>query len=270
MKEITFENISKFDLSINLVTDSPVEQPKQHNHDKCEIYIHLSGDVSFVVEDNVYPVSYGDIIITKPHENHHAFFHSNRLSRHYLIFFSSTNNEFLFDLFFKRKSGENNLLTPTPQSKENIISLCNILLNKSLSQVKQFLVFLNLMDFLSNSQKHAPALHSFPDVLNNSIKYISKNIANKITIEELAQYNHISVATLERVFKENIGLTPRNYILNQRLSLAESLLRKGNYVSYAASSAGFPDISSFIRVFKKNFGTTPLKYAKNSGNNIPE
>ena len=39
-----------------------------HIHSFCEVYLNLSGDVSFVVEDSVYPVGRGDIIITKPNE----------------------------------------------------------------------------------------------------------------------------------------------------------------------------------------------------------
>ena len=50
-----------------------------HIHNECEIYINLSGDVSFVVENKVYPIVPGSIIITRPGEYHHCVYHSNAL-----------------------------------------------------------------------------------------------------------------------------------------------------------------------------------------------
>ena len=37
-----------------------------HIHDYCEVYFNVSGNVSFAVENKVYPVNTGDIIISKP------------------------------------------------------------------------------------------------------------------------------------------------------------------------------------------------------------
>ena len=42
-----------------------------HIHDYCEVYFNVSGNVSFAVENKVYPVNTGDIIISKPNEIHY-------------------------------------------------------------------------------------------------------------------------------------------------------------------------------------------------------
>lgn len=261
---INYNSISEFGLAIYMNDNTPEDQPELHNHDMCEIYIHLAGDVTFVVENNIYPVSYGDIIITRPYENHHAFYHSNNRQKHYCIFFHSDGNEFLLDLFFKRNLGKNNLIVPNPQTKEIIISYCNTLLTKNLSELEKNLLFFKLIDILSNSKKQDSTSGELPNVLIESINYITKNISRTITVKELAKYNHISISTLERIFKEHIGLTPSKYILNQRLSLAETLLREGNSVSDTTIASGFSDDSTFIKAFKKAFGMTPLKYSKHS------
>lgn len=261
---INFNPISEFGLAIYKCGNNPEGQPELHNHDICEIYVHLAGDVTFVVENNIYAVSYGDIIITRPYENHHALYHNKNWQEHYCLFFHSDGNEYLFDPFFKREPGKNNLIVPNDQAKGKIISFCNTLLNKKLSELEKNLIFLNLIDIIGNSRKADSSSSELPDILIKSIDYISKNISRQITIKELAEINHISIATLERVFKEHIGFTPSKYILNQRLSLAESMLREENSVSDTANACGFSDDSTFIQTFKKSFGMTPLKYSKHS------
>ena len=74
-----------------------------HIHDECEIYVNLSGDVSFIVENKIYPVKPGDIIISKPFEYHHCVYHSNKLHKHFWILFSSSGNEDMLNIFLIEK-----------------------------------------------------------------------------------------------------------------------------------------------------------------------
>ena len=50
-----------------------------HIHDYCEVYFNVSGNVSFAVENKVYPVNTGDIIISKPNEIHYCIYHSDQI-----------------------------------------------------------------------------------------------------------------------------------------------------------------------------------------------
>ena len=87
-----FESVKPFDFSatyIEIYADSSENVNYSHIHDECEIYVNLRGDLSFIVENNIYPIKPGDIIITRPHEYHHCVYHSNKLHRHFWILFSS-------------------------------------------------------------------------------------------------------------------------------------------------------------------------------------
>ena len=44
--------------------------PQPHSHDCYEIYINISGDVSFLVNDKLYAVQSGDLIVARPGEMH--------------------------------------------------------------------------------------------------------------------------------------------------------------------------------------------------------
>ena len=56
-----------------------------HLHDCCEVYVNLSGDVSFAIGSHVYPVAPGDVIITRPNELHHCIYHSDCRHGHYCL-----------------------------------------------------------------------------------------------------------------------------------------------------------------------------------------
>lgn len=89
MKTINFEALSAFDFNIKYLEMQPGESPPvdQHIHSECEIYFNLSGDVSFMAGDNVYPVSRGSLIITRPYEYHHCIYHSDAVHRYYRALF---------------------------------------------------------------------------------------------------------------------------------------------------------------------------------------
>ena len=76
-----------------------------HIHKECEIYLNLSGDVSFEVENRIYPVSRGTVIITRPYEYHHCILRSSARHSHYWITFSAEHTESFLKLFFDREKG---------------------------------------------------------------------------------------------------------------------------------------------------------------------
>ena len=104
--DIAHEGMAPFQLSvkyIDYVPEKPEDYPVSHVHSQCEVYINLSGDVSFVVENSIYPISPGSVIITRPFEYHHCIYHKNVEHKHFWILFSSDGNEPLLDLFYNRQ-----------------------------------------------------------------------------------------------------------------------------------------------------------------------
>ena len=125
-EHIAFDELYAFDMSVHYVEDA-VGEPNclegHHIHGECEIYIHLSGDVSFMVEDQIYPIQYGNVVITRPYEYHHCIYHSKTKHRHFWILFSGENNEKLLELFFGRRKGIGNLLTLNSETIQELTEL---------------------------------------------------------------------------------------------------------------------------------------------------
>lgn len=93
--------------------------------------------------------------------------------------------------------------------------------------------------------------------------YIEQNITIDISIEQLASYLNISTRQLQRLFKEEINLTPKQFITILRLERASTLLINGDLsVSEIAYETGFSDPAYFTNVFKRYFGVPPSLYGK--------
>ena len=90
-----------------------------HIHDVCEIYLNISGDVSFVVENSVYPISRGDMIISAPDEFHHCVYHSDGVCKHYCLWIDGLPQRYL-RAFYDRNRGEKNLISVSCDEKERL------------------------------------------------------------------------------------------------------------------------------------------------------
>lgn len=97
--------------------------------------------------------------------------------------------------------------------------------------------------------------------LSASIDFIKKNIQEKINLKDLSEKSCMSTTSFYRYFKRELGMSPIEYILNEKIKHAKKLLKNRkvhvNEVSYAT---GFEDCNYFIRLFKKYEGVTPKQY----------
>lgn len=263
-----FCGIMPFDFSIsyaNINSDSQKNEFESHIHNECEIYINLSGNVSFVVENNIYPISPGSIILTRPFEYHHCVYHSNAPHRHFWILFSCSGNEDLLPLFFERGVGENNHLTLDPQETEELIDLCHKMTSAYTSQAEKYLDFFKFLELLNHADKAIKSKSNIPQDVVFAVNYISENLSSPISVSEIAEQSNVSINTLERHFSQHLKCSPTVYLKKKRLANAIKLLISGSNVSEAAEKSGFSDYSYFIATFKKEYGLSPLKYIKLRG-----
>ncbi|ESU18668.1 transcriptional regulator, AraC family [Flavobacterium cauense R2A-7] len=100
------------------------------------------------------------------------------------------------------------------------------------------------------------------------LEHIRANIRESINLKELSDKAFMSTTTFYRFFKRELGMSPIEFILNEKMKYAKQLLKNPsiqiNEVSYAS---GFEDCNYFIRIFKKYEGVTPKQYQLMNINN---
>lgn len=86
---------------------------------------------------------------------------------------------------------------------------------------------------------------------------IRTEMPERINMKELGRDLALSEDRLIRLFKENLGIPLRRYLLWVRLLHSVRLLGRGLSVTEVAHTAGFADSAHFTRTFKENFGFVP-------------
>lgn len=93
-----------------------------------------------------------------------------------------------------------------------------------------------------------------------AVDYIRKNLHQKLSIESIAKLAYVSKSNFFRMFKDELGTSPNEFILQERISRAKELLKSRNSIKETAFQTGFSDANYFTRVFKQLVGVTPKNY----------
>ena len=112
--------------------------------------------------------------------------------------------------------------------------------------------------------KSMEGLDSVTDMtLQKARRYIDENFCKDISLDEVADYVHLSPIYFSRFFKQKTGQNFINYLVSLRMRHAMELLKGGEYKVYEVSErVGYKSVKYFSRVFKQATGYSPADYAR--------
>jgi AraC family transcriptional regulator len=98
-------------------------------------------------------------------------------------------------------------------------------------------------------------------VLRNVLEYIQTRLDQDLSIADLAEAAGMSLYYFIRLFKKSMHITPRQYIIQQRVERAKMLLRSRELsISEISGQCGFTNQSHLTNVFHQLTKTTPKAY----------
>ena len=244
-----------------------------HHHDFSKIVILIDGDLTYYIEGKAYILKPWDILFVNKNEIHKPVVNPNKYYERIVIWLNP-------DFMAKYAQGNNNLLKCFEVAIKNNYNLLRLNM-KSIDIIKnliqdiqncnnsnefgseilkeslfvQLMVLMNRL-FLNSDIEDIQYDKTIEGVLN----YINSNLENDLSIDTIASEFFISKYYLMRKFKNQIGSSIHNYVVQKRLILARSLISDGLSMSSVCSRCGFNDYSSFVRAFKKVYGVSPSNY----------
>jgi AraC family transcriptional regulator len=121
-----------------------------------------------------------------------------------------------------------------------------------------------------------PQISTYADGLSKSklkqtLEYIHNHLDAEIKLTTLAQIAGISQYYFCQLFKQSMGISPYQYVLQLRIERAKQLLKIPTMtISDVALACGFANQSHFTKHFRKLTGTTPKAYGKHLSVLSPE
>ena len=92
--------------------------------------------------------------------------------------------------------------------------------------------------------------------------YIDKNYDTDLNLDLLSHILFVSKYHLLRLFKKYYGLTPRQYLIGNRIEKSKEHLKNGMTVTETCFAIGFESLGTFSSLFKSKTGKSPSLFQK--------
>ncbi|WP_232729846.1 response regulator [Paenibacillus phocaensis] len=113
---------------------------------------------------------------------------------------------------------------------------------------------------LSESQK----------IIFKSLEFIQGRLGEEVTLAECAAHVHLSVSYYSSLFKKVTGMTVTQYVNQERIRLAKTLLAEGRSVQEVSTAVGYEERRYFSEMFKRITGMTPTEFRSDDHPDLPE
>lgn len=233
-----------------------------HYHDAAEMIFIKSGDISYQINQRKYPTGKNTLIFSRAFEQHGIIVDGDSEYERYDILFDE---KMLPAELFDKIPRELNVINF--ENNKSVIHIfdkmefyCKELPGEAFRRVLMHLieeVLLNIILKLDASNLHAET-GSNP-IINKATAYIEKNLLSITGIEEISRELYISKSHLHHLFMEHMKMSPKQYILQKRLTIANREICLGEKATLVYEKCGFADYSSFYRAYKKHFGYSPIE-----------
>lgn len=244
-----------------------------HSHDHGELAFVLSGTGKYRIEDEIYTVQEGDLLIFNPGVRHQALFCPESVvpTTEFFVGYSDLQLPGFPANSLPAPEGEYMLHT-TGELRQRLFKLCSSMEAEKVvcKQGKYFMLkayMIQLLLLVIREQcepMEKPRGYAFESVnrkyvVEQMLNYFEDHYSEKISLDQIAENMYLSPFYISRIFKSETGDTPIRHLINIRLEKAKELLESGyeGSIQEVAAMVGYDDAYHFSKLFKKHFGISP-------------
>lgn len=249
-----------------------------HSHDFLEIALVLAGRGRYLIDDKLYEVSEGDLMIFNPDTRHQAVMIEGNDMPSEEFFIGAS--DFRIKCFPKNclplPKGEY-ILHTTGELKQRLVRICASMEAENASckpgryhMMKSYLVQIMLLlireQYEPEEKQGGYAFESVNRkyVVEQILNYFEEHYNEKISLDQIAENMYLSPFYVSKIFKSETGGTPIRHLIDIRLSRAKELLENGwsGSIQEVALRVGYEDAYHFSKLFKKRYGVSPSQVRK--------
>ncbi len=248
-----------------------------HSHEFLELYIHISGKAEYMIENGIWPIDYGSVVITRENELHCIRISEDCILQNiYCEFERGLFENFapeLLSCFDDRPLGQRCVISlpreTTDRCVAKLLDACaaaeeasSIGMYEARAGFMSVLCEVNRVwarqDIFGTAESVPFSARSM--LYGKAISMFYEHCADIRTVGEFADRLYVSREHLSRCFSAEIGIPVSKFMVQSRVRLSTFYLKQGFGLDEVCSKCGWNDYSYFISTFRREIGITPAKY----------
>ena len=246
-----------------------ISMPRAHFHETYEIYYLIDGKRRYVIEDKIYDIYPGDMILIPEMVTHKVWNSPDTQSDEYHARFLLTpKKEDIPEIFLPCFDTHYYHLT---KDEKKVIVNCfeDLQQNQKKDEYTAYYNQANLIKILHTLAKSKASANLQSDFTPTDIRmqkaatYIKEHCSEPISLERLATQYSFTKEYFSTIFKETTGFGFNEYLNQMRIAKSITLLTTTSLsITEISNQCGFNDSNYFSAVFKKIIGMPPQKFRK--------
>lgn len=238
---------------------------RKANFKCCHIFCITSGRGALHVDGQSYVLKEGALVVLSNLSAHEYYSSSHApLGMTWLEFYGSDSTPLISKIIQQRGNVFESAAYGTVVEKiENLVTMA---LDNGTIQFSRHIYDI-LMDLYEDAQDNAQKNlgHQLVGKFLTVNQYIDDHLAEKLSLDDLAQLTGYSNSHFAKLFKEVYGVAAYEFILQKRITAAKYLLSCSTMaVGEIAATVGFCDASHFLKRFRQYEGMAPKEYRQMS------
>ena len=216
---------------------------ESHCHTQFEMILVAEGDVTVTVEGKKHRLKNGQGVIVPPLLYHTVTAKTTGSYRRITALFGPDGIPKVLRSEFADR------VTRFAYGSQRLQELCQ---KQEASYYAPLAQSLMVQLFYDASQEIQNAVYvEVDEFVQKATQYIDKHLHEKICLADLAKHMARSESSFCRLFEKKMHITPKQYILQKKLALAQKLIDEGMPRTAAAMQVGYDNYSSFYRLYGK-------------------
>jgi len=238
----------------------------KHTHEEYSFGVTQAGRQDFFAGGAFHRSHPGNVIVFNPGEVHDGHSGSDDTLQYRMLYIHPTQLEPMLSSAGVKQSQDFQIadkLLDDPKIRQSILNIASLVENKTDDKLQHECELYQLAESIAQRYREYSPQHparKIDRLLLQARDYIHANIKIDMTLDDISRNANLSKYHFLRMFRQQFGITPHQYVLNCRINRAREALESGMPLDDVVYDYGFSDLSHFNRRFKPIYGMTPRQY----------